>query len=185
MQVVYEPLLSVAQVSIASAAVTAVDLASASLPLLRWFRNEGMAIAARMPMIRITTRSSIRVKPFSLLGALAELPQHVELLLLGGCTAGLAPDPGNWGALTSGGLRRPQTRRPPPGRGAGAEPEPDARCIDASPGSLGPGTFLDAVSRDRAIATSGWFAAVCRLDRSPTARSAAPAQDEGCGGRPG
>jgi hypothetical protein len=61
----YEPLLSVAHVSIASADVTAEDLASASLPLLRWFRNEGMAIAARMPMIRITTRSSIRVKPFS------------------------------------------------------------------------------------------------------------------------
>src|SRR4029079_6137235 len=64
-QAAYEPLLSVAHVSIASAAVTAEDLASASLPLLRWFRNEGMAIAARMPMIRITTRSSIRVKPFS------------------------------------------------------------------------------------------------------------------------
>src|SRR2546425_12697701 len=61
----YEPLLSVAQVSIASAAVTAVDLASASLPLLLWFRNEGIAIAARMPMIKMTTRSSIRVKPFS------------------------------------------------------------------------------------------------------------------------
>src|SRR5437773_6945831 len=49
----------------ASAAVTVVDLASASLPLLLWFRNEGIAIAARMPMIRITTRSSISVKPLS------------------------------------------------------------------------------------------------------------------------
>src|SRR3954468_17917507 len=31
----------------------------------RWFRNAGMAIAARMPMMMMTTRSSIRVKPFS------------------------------------------------------------------------------------------------------------------------
>src|SRR6476620_4684916 len=65
-QFVYAPLLSVAHVSIASAAVTVVDLASASLPLLLWFRNEGIAIAARMPMIRITTRSSIRVNHCSL-----------------------------------------------------------------------------------------------------------------------
>src|SRR3954463_1436253 len=65
LQLAYEPLLSVAHVSAAWAAVIATDFASASLPLLRWFRNEGMAIAARMPMIRITTRSSIRVKPFS------------------------------------------------------------------------------------------------------------------------
>ena len=79
LQLAYEPLLSVAHVSTACAAVTAVDFASASLPLLRWFRNEGMAIAARMPMIRMTTRSSIRVKPFSLLGTLAELPQHLVI----------------------------------------------------------------------------------------------------------
>src|SRR4029078_12942876 len=65
LQLAYEPLLSVAHGSTACAAVTAVDFASASLPLLRWFRNEGMAIAARMPMIRMTTRSSIRVKPLS------------------------------------------------------------------------------------------------------------------------
>ena len=31
-----------------------------------WLRNVGMAIAARMPMMIITTRSSIRVKPWSL-----------------------------------------------------------------------------------------------------------------------
>src|SRR3954451_8911972 len=43
----------------------AFDLASESWPFARWPRNAGRAIAARMPMIRITTRSSIRVKPRS------------------------------------------------------------------------------------------------------------------------
>jgi hypothetical protein len=57
--------LSVARVSAAVAAVRARDFAEASLALLFWLRNDGMAIAARMPMIRITTRSSISVKPFS------------------------------------------------------------------------------------------------------------------------
>ncbi len=33
------------------------------MALLFWLRNDGIAIAARMPMIRITTRSSMRVKP--------------------------------------------------------------------------------------------------------------------------
>src|ERR1700704_2586754 len=50
-------------VSAAVAAVRASDLAWASFALPFWFRNDGMAIAARMPMIRITTRSSISVKP--------------------------------------------------------------------------------------------------------------------------
>src|SRR3954451_17769745 len=40
-------------------------LACASQPFLRWFRKTGMAIAARMPMMMMTTRSSIRVKPWS------------------------------------------------------------------------------------------------------------------------
>src|SRR3954451_17798832 len=40
-------------------------LASVSCALPRWLRKAGRAIAARMPMIRMTTRSSIRVKPFS------------------------------------------------------------------------------------------------------------------------
>src|SRR5687768_5555601 len=35
-------------------------------PFLRWFRNTGIAIAAKMAMIKITTRSSMRVKPLSL-----------------------------------------------------------------------------------------------------------------------
>ena len=86
-QFVYEPLLSVAQVSNACAAVTAVDFASASLPLLRWFRNEGMAIAARMTMIRITTRSSIRVKPLSSWVRSRSFRYMFVLLLFGGCTA--------------------------------------------------------------------------------------------------
>src|SRR5215210_1454768 len=41
------------------------DLASVSCARERWPRNAGRAIAARMPMIRMTTSSSIRVKPFS------------------------------------------------------------------------------------------------------------------------
>src|SRR3954466_1101094 len=41
------------------------DLASASWPFFCWPRKAGRAIAARMPMIRITTRSSMSVKPFS------------------------------------------------------------------------------------------------------------------------
>src|SRR6185295_10733407 len=41
----------------------AADLALESWPLERCPRKAGKAIAARMPMIRITTRSSISVKP--------------------------------------------------------------------------------------------------------------------------
>ena len=52
-------------VSAAVCAVRAISLACASFALVFWFRNDGIAIAARMPMIRMTTRSSIRVKPFS------------------------------------------------------------------------------------------------------------------------
>src|SRR5665213_2775449 len=61
----YEPLLSVAHVSIATWAVCASSLAAASTALLFWLRNDGIAIAARMPMIRMTTNSSISVKPAS------------------------------------------------------------------------------------------------------------------------
>src|SRR3954464_7852216 len=43
----------------------AFDLESASWPFFCWPRKAGRAIAARMPMIRITTRSSMSVKPFS------------------------------------------------------------------------------------------------------------------------
>src|SRR3954447_6752225 len=45
----------------------AFDFASESWPFARWPRNAGSAIAARIPMIRITTRSSISVKPDSCL----------------------------------------------------------------------------------------------------------------------
>ena len=41
-------------------------LAAASLPRVLKPRYDGTAIASRMPMMMITTRSSIRVKPFSL-----------------------------------------------------------------------------------------------------------------------
>ena len=54
---------SVAYVSAVVWAVRASSFADASVALLFWLRNDGMAIAARMPMIRMTTRSSIRVKP--------------------------------------------------------------------------------------------------------------------------
>src|SRR3954449_9381196 len=64
-QLVYTPALSVAQVSICDTRLRAFDFASESWPFFCWPRKAGRAIAARMPMIRITTRSSIRVKPFS------------------------------------------------------------------------------------------------------------------------
>src|SRR3954468_9998974 len=38
-------------------------LAAESWAFLRWLRNTGIAIAARMPMMMMTTRSSMRVKP--------------------------------------------------------------------------------------------------------------------------
>src|SRR3954469_21447067 len=57
--------LSVYQVSSAVCVVRASALAFESSPLPFWLRNEGMAMAARIPMIRITTRSSMSVKPSS------------------------------------------------------------------------------------------------------------------------
>ena len=57
--------LSVKYVSIAVWAVRTLLLASESCALARWLRKAGRAIAARMPMIRMTTRSSMSVKPFS------------------------------------------------------------------------------------------------------------------------
>jgi len=41
------------------------DSTEALRAALRWFKNTGMAIAARIPMITTTTRSSIRVNPAS------------------------------------------------------------------------------------------------------------------------
>src|SRR5436305_3209845 len=40
-------------------------LAAVSCAFFFWFRNNGMAIAARMPMMIMTTRSSMSVKPCS------------------------------------------------------------------------------------------------------------------------
>src|SRR4051795_4907836 len=57
--------LSVAQLSTFVAAFFRSALREASTPFLRWLRNTGMAMAARMPMMMMTTRSSIRVKPWS------------------------------------------------------------------------------------------------------------------------
>jgi len=44
-------------------AVRASSLAEASLAFAFWPMKAGMAMAERMPMIRMTTSSSIRVKP--------------------------------------------------------------------------------------------------------------------------
>ena len=43
----------------------ALDRIEASTPFLRWLRKTGMAMAARMPMMTITMRSSMRVNPSS------------------------------------------------------------------------------------------------------------------------
>src|SRR3954468_14684182 len=59
------PAVSEAHDSTCETRLRALDFASASWPFFCWPRKAGRAIAARMPMIRITTRSSIRVKPFS------------------------------------------------------------------------------------------------------------------------
>src|SRR3954454_24109109 len=64
-QLVYTPALAVAHVSICDTMFLAFDFASESWPFFCWPRKAGRAIAARMPMIRITTRSSMSVKPFS------------------------------------------------------------------------------------------------------------------------
>ena len=39
------------------------SLTAASLALFLWLKNIGMAMAARMPMMMITIRSSMSVKP--------------------------------------------------------------------------------------------------------------------------
>ena len=57
--------LSAWKVSIAAAALRTADLASVSVLLSFWPRNDGMAIPARIGMIRQTTRTSTRVKPLS------------------------------------------------------------------------------------------------------------------------
>src|SRR4051794_8857089 len=95
----------------------AFDLASESWPFARWPRNAGRAIAARIPMIRITTRSSIRVKPRSdsmrsrifrsilitpwLVGFAIQVLTEVGLPGVGGLAATLGRARGGRGARTS------------------------------------------------------------------------------------
>src|SRR5215210_85204 len=56
---------SVKQASIWETRLRTSDFAAESCPLERCVRNAGTAMAARIPMIRITTSSSISVKPAS------------------------------------------------------------------------------------------------------------------------
>src|SRR3954449_1994942 len=55
------------------------DLMPASQPFFRWFRKTGMAIAARMPMMMMTTRSSMRVKPPSRSSAILRIRASIAL----------------------------------------------------------------------------------------------------------
>lgn len=61
------PLFEVNSVSNTLAALFRSDLTAASFAVLRWLRNTGIATAARMPITRMTTSSSMRVKPASFL----------------------------------------------------------------------------------------------------------------------
>ena len=63
---------SVKHASIWETMLRTLDLAAASWPFERCVRKAGIAIAARIPMIRITTSSSIRVKPRSSLSVRVE-----------------------------------------------------------------------------------------------------------------
>src|ERR1700730_617418 len=81
--------------------------ADASLALLFWFRNDGIAIAARMPMIRMTTRSSIRVKPPSSFERWRS--RYSTLILLGINHRAPAPRPIAFDGDTSR-VRRPEGR---------------------------------------------------------------------------
>ena len=58
-------LSSVKQASMWETRLRTWDLAEESCPFERCDRKAGIAIAARIPMIRMTTRSSMRVKPRS------------------------------------------------------------------------------------------------------------------------
>src|SRR4051812_29189202 len=55
-------------------------LTPASTPFWRWFRKTGMAIAARMPMMMMTTRSSMRVKPPSRSSAALRIRASIHYL---------------------------------------------------------------------------------------------------------
>ena len=49
--------------------VATSDLAEVDFALFFWLRNAGMAMAARMPMMIMTTSSSMSVKPLSFCSA--------------------------------------------------------------------------------------------------------------------
>lgn len=59
------PLFATNSVSNTFAAFVRSDFTADSLAFLRWFRKTGIATDASIPMTRITTRSSMRVKPCS------------------------------------------------------------------------------------------------------------------------
>src|SRR6267378_8056816 len=69
----YAPLLSAAYCSSYVARLRRSDFIAATYALSLVFANFGIAIAARIPMITTTIRSSIRVKPF-LLRIIYEVP---------------------------------------------------------------------------------------------------------------
>ena len=54
---------STAQLPMPSSMLCVPPLTAASFALSRWLMNIGMAIAARMPMMMMTMRSSMSVKP--------------------------------------------------------------------------------------------------------------------------
>src|SRR6266852_698831 len=62
----YAPLLSAAYCSSSVATLRRSDFIAATYALSFVFANFGIAIAARMPMMTTTIKSSMRVKPFLL-----------------------------------------------------------------------------------------------------------------------
>src|SRR5664280_1504193 len=69
-------------------------LVDVSRPFARWLRNTGMAMAARMPMMIMTTRSSMRVKPSSRLSR--DLRNRARMLFSFAATMPGAPGPVIW-----------------------------------------------------------------------------------------
>src|SRR5436853_3863797 len=73
----YAPLLSAAYCSSYVARLRRSDFIAATYALSLVFANFGIAIAARIPMMTTTIKSSIRVKPFLLL--ILRLPKAIGL----------------------------------------------------------------------------------------------------------
>jgi hypothetical protein len=70
--------LSTYQVATSLPSTDTSDLTAVSWALARWLRKTGIAIAARMPMMIMTTRSSIRVKPWSFSSARVRMRASIE-----------------------------------------------------------------------------------------------------------